>query len=430
MSLDTGTVFAAFTCVFAVNSVVLFYYWRLHRDRFPETLDFFTATVLFTVSFLLFAFTNHLDRFLANTVSHALLLLAIVFLYRGFGKFLRKPFGGRLNYVIAALAVAVFWLFGTLKPDLSALGLSYALFTGIIVFRLTLLVLVQYRENDLPKLMVLGSTVIYLLSISGMVPIYNTFQGENLLVFDNRVAFTLCLIMSAAVMATLGIVLMISKELLLQERKISEHRTLLVKEMHHRTKNNLGIVNALLLLQSKGMEDELCREALEDSLSRITSMAAIYDFVSEADDQESIDLQNYVSRFVERIMEGMEKPDVKIRQNLEVPGLLVSMDYAVPIGLLVNEFVTNSIKHAFTGNSDSEISITFREIGESEYELSYRDNGVGLPENFDFLEAKSLGMTIIKSLTSQLSGDLTVKSEEGTFISVRFRTPAPLVAAA
>lgn len=430
MNIDTGTVFLAFTFVYAVNSVVLYYNWRLHKTRFPETLDFFTATVLSAVSFTLFVFTPHLHRFFGNTLSHTLSFLAVVILYRGFGKFLRKPPGGWVNYSVIALAFGAFLLFGTLKPDLPALGITFALFTGMVAFRLILLVFGHYGEDDFPKYLVLGSAVIYLVSIVAMVPLYITFEGENFLAFDNRVALDLCFIMSAGVLAMLGIVLMISKRVLVHERQLAEGKTLLVKEMHHRTKNNLGVVNALLLMQSKKIDDDMCKKALEDSFSRITSLAALYDFVSVADDHESIDLRDYLCQVVDRIISGMEKPEVNIKHSLEVPSLLIGMDHAVPLGLIVTELVTNSIKYAFSERSDGEISITFREVGETEYELRYGDNGIGLPEDFDLFTVNSMGMTIIRALVSQIDAALSLDSGKGIGVSVRFQTRVPLTAAA
>ena len=202
-----------------------------------------------------------------------------------------------------------------------------------------------------------------------------------------------------------------------------DEKEVLLKEVHHRVKNNLQIVNSLLSLQSAYINDQKSLDAFKETQNRVMSMALIHEKLYRSRDLARIDFSEYIQMLASQITATYStKGNVAIKINIDK--ILIGIDMAVPCGLMINEMISNSMKHAFPGGRPGEITIEMHEVpgsSEKQYFLKVSDNGIGLPEGFDIEKANTLGMILITSLASQLNGSLEIKSSDGTEYNVLIR---------
>lgn len=190
------------------------------------------------------------------------------------------------------------------------------------------------------------------------------------------------------------------KRSLSEQADLLTEKDVLLKEIHHRVKNNLQVVSGLLELQSKNLEDEAARDALREGRNRVRSIALIHQNLYRFEDLGSIELK----RFIDDLCGEISSIYKKVALHLDVPSLQLDIDTAVPIGLILNELLTNSFKYAFGAGSAGEIFIRVCAPGPGRYELTYADNGPGLPAEFDITRATTLGIQLIHDLTRQIGG--------------------------
>lgn len=191
----------------------------------------------------------------------------------------------------------------------------------------------------------------------------------------------------------------------------------LLKEIHHRVKNNLNIIIGLLELQSQNIEDLSVKEMFRESINRIRSIAIIHEYLFRSDNQSRIDLSVYIESLADNLLLVYTENKRKLLINYSLDNLLVDFDIAIPIGLIVNELVTNSIKHAFIDDENGRIDIML----ERKYQtinLILKDNGIGIPVNSDFENNKTLGLQLVKLLVNQLNGKYKIYREDGTTVQI------------
>jgi len=218
-------------------------------------------------------------------------------------------------------------------------------------------------------------------------------------------------------------------ELEIQRQQINEQNELnkkmliekewLLKEIHHRVKNNLQIVISLLNTQSAYLDNEDALMAIQNSQHRMHAMSLIHQKLYQSDNLANIDMSWYVYELINYMKECFDT-DQNINFVLEVEKTYLDVAQAVPLGLIINEAVNNAIKYAFPENRKGEVIIVLKNIGESNYELKIADNGVGLPEDFDDIERDSLGMNLMIGLSDQIDGTFEMKNDNGLKITITF----------
>jgi PAS domain S-box-containing protein len=209
------------------------------------------------------------------------------------------------------------------------------------------------------------------------------------------------------------------------ERKNSEEalrtslneKDILLKEVHHRVKNNMQVISSLLSLQSSHVRDKFDAELFHESQMRVKSMAIVHERLYRSPDLSSIDFGDYAQAIVDELLHSYRKAGIEYRTTID--RLRFGVDTAIPCGLLINELVTNAIKHAFPNGREGHIEISAMR-GDGCINVSVSDNGVGLPENFDFTSEGTLGVTIIRALAEQLEGTLSHDRSGGTRITISF----------
>ncbi|HMB97136.1 MAG TPA: PAS domain S-box protein [Balneolaceae bacterium] len=206
------------------------------------------------------------------------------------------------------------------------------------------------------------------------------------------------------------------------EQKIKEslkEKEILLAEIHHRVKNNLAVITGLLELQVQNTDNDEAKTVLRDSQLRINSMALIHEKLYESDNLSLIQFGKYIGELIDVIADSHITKEKPIEIDIESDPIEFTITQAIPCGLLMNEIVTNALKHAFEGRKSGKIVISLKKEGDV-IQLVISDNGVGLPDNFEEMKVKSLGMTLIYTLASQLNADMNIESGEGTVYRLTF----------
>jgi PAS domain S-box-containing protein len=212
------------------------------------------------------------------------------------------------------------------------------------------------------------------------------------------------------------------------ERKQTEERLraslkekeVLLKEIHHRVKNNLQVISSLLKLQSGYIKDKEALELFTDSYNRVRSMALIHEKLYQSQNLAQIDAADYIPNLVSNLFRSYSVSSDAINLKIEVENIWLDADTAIPCGLIMNELVSNSIKYAFPSGRTGEIMVKFFVTGEDKCCMIVRDDGAGMPADFDLEEAESLGLQLVWNLTGQLGGDIELSSDEGTSFKITF----------
>ncbi|MFZ1292040.1 MAG: histidine kinase dimerization/phosphoacceptor domain -containing protein [Melioribacteraceae bacterium] len=207
----------------------------------------------------------------------------------------------------------------------------------------------------------------------------------------------------------------------LLQTSLSEKEVLL-KEIHHRVKNNLQIISSLLYLQSKKFDNEEIQNIFKDSQTRVKSMSLVHEKLYQSKTLSHINFKEYIQNLTSYIFSSY-KNNSHIRTIVETEEVKLNIDTAVPCGLIINEIVTNSMKYAFPENYKIEkpkICVSLKKLDELKYNLTISDNGVGLPADFEKRTSKSLGFQLINSLVNQIEGTVQINNKVGTEYVINF----------
>ena len=214
----------------------------------------------------------------------------------------------------------------------------------------------------------------------------------------------------------------------LERKKIEEklsaslaEKEFLVKEIHHRVKNNLQIITSLLNLQSAGIKSKKVKDKYTESIGRIKSMAIIHELLYRSKNLSSIKIKDYLEELVLYISSTYNLgKKIQVDLGVDVVHKFIDLDKAIPCGIIINELLSNAFKYAFTHRKqDGVITIYFSE-NKGRYTLTVSDNGIGLPKSMNVKTSSTLGLQLINSLVEQLSGELSMRSNKGTSFTISF----------
>ncbi|MCM4151341.1 histidine kinase [Arenibacter sp. N53] len=204
------------------------------------------------------------------------------------------------------------------------------------------------------------------------------------------------------------------------EARIKEKDTLL-KEIHHRVKNNLQTVSSLLSLQSRSIEEPRIKTLIKSSQNRVISMAMVHEMLYMRHDLSKIEYKSYVEELSDYLLRSFKGTDNNISLSIKIPDVKLGIDTAIPLGLLINEVITNALKYGIKDNDEGEIHIELLKSSSKDYILYIGDDGEGFPENISHKNTKSLGLKLIHNLARQLKGSINRDlSKKGTNYIVKF----------
>jgi two-component sensor histidine kinase len=207
-----------------------------------------------------------------------------------------------------------------------------------------------------------------------------------------------------------------------------KEKEVLLKEIHHRVKNNLQVISSLLYLQSITVKDEDTINLFNDSQNRIKSMALIHEKLYQSDNFAFIDFGEYVKSLVDYFNRSFNRKDPFIRTSIHIEDVFLSLDTAISCGLIVNELMTNTHKYAFPERwiehnkreNGYLIEISMEKKGDNSFVLIVRDDGIGIPDEIDITETDSLGLKIVASMADQMNGKIEISGKNGTEFKISF----------
>ncbi len=206
----------------------------------------------------------------------------------------------------------------------------------------------------------------------------------------------------------------------------NEEKDTLLKEVHHRVKNNLQTVSSLLSLQGRSIADQRIKSILKSSQNRVICMAMVHEMLYMRDDLSKIQYRTYVRELSEYLVKSLKGAKNKVTLNIDIPDIELGIDTAIPLGLLINEAITNSLKYGIKDDGEGEIHISIDQEDEHSYVLEIGDNGAGYSETANLKNSTSLGLKLIHNLARQLQGTITRDpSKKGTNYIVKFREIEP-----
>src|SRR5246127_4512187 len=193
----------------------------------------------------------------------------------------------------------------------------------------------------------------------------------------------------------------------------------LLREIHHRVKNNMQIISSLLNLQTQNVQDKKFLALITESRNRINSMALVHEMLYATTNFSTIKLKDYTETLCNSIYQSYRKPDMKINFFIHIPSnVFLEINTIIHLGMILNEIISNSLKYAFESNEGTiSVSLTQKD---SKYYLSVEDNGKGLRANFDREKDSNLGMQLIQMLTEQLNGIVKLESKNGVIYKIEF----------
>jgi len=208
-----------------------------------------------------------------------------------------------------------------------------------------------------------------------------------------------------------------------QIRNSLEEKEVLLREIHHRVKNNMQVITSLLNLQARTIDDRKYREMFDESKNRIRAMAIVHEKLYRTEDIARIDISDYIASLANGLFMFYGVSSSLVSLSIDAKDIVFGIDTAIPCGLIINELLTNALKYAFPDDREGFIWITIKkdDSTKNSYTLTVRDNGIGLPEGYDFRDSKSLGILLVTSLAEhQLQGSVKVTRESGTEFCVHF----------
>jgi two-component sensor histidine kinase len=202
---------------------------------------------------------------------------------------------------------------------------------------------------------------------------------------------------------------------------VLEEKNVLIREVHHRVRNNLQFISNILMLQADKSDDENFMCMLKDYTNRLLSVAFVHNMLYEAETYIDVDFVEYSRKLMSHLIKSYDIPSRNIDLIINVEDFKIDLNYAIPCGLILNELISNSLKFAFLKDEKGKIMITLKLDGNADYYITVRDDGIGLPADFDFNSSDTFGMNIIQSLTQQIGGTANLKTNKGTEFILKFR---------
>jgi PAS domain S-box-containing protein len=201
-----------------------------------------------------------------------------------------------------------------------------------------------------------------------------------------------------------------------------KEKEVLIRELYHRTKNNMQVVYALLGLKSNTVEDEKTKTILEDMGNRIQTIALVHQKLYQSNNLSRIDLKDYITDLANLLMDSFYSPDKNIRLSLYLESISVLIDTAIPCGLVINELISNSFKHAFPDGKSGVISVKLVRHEKDIIELRVWDNGIGIPEGKDIMNGDTIGVQVFRNIAEdQLQGEVKYETQNGVSCTILFK---------
>jgi len=205
-----------------------------------------------------------------------------------------------------------------------------------------------------------------------------------------------------------------------QIQKDLKEKNVMLQEIHHRVKNNMQIISSLLSLQSQRVTDKKTLESFRICRDRIKAMALIHESLYESQDLAEVDFAGYVKKMAIHLFAAHRALSDRVNLKMDIDNIFLDINKAIPVGLIINELVSNALKHGFPGKKKGRVSIKMKAQDKDSYNLEITDTGVGLPKKYDWKNPTSLGIQLVIDLVKQIDGTLNIRRQKGTRVKIQF----------
>jgi len=199
-----------------------------------------------------------------------------------------------------------------------------------------------------------------------------------------------------------------------------KEKELMLREIHHRVKNNMQIISSLLNLQAQNIKDKESLEMFKESQNRVRSMALIHERLYQSKDFTRIDFADYVQGLISHVFTTYRVSPSPLTVKVDTKDMLLDINTAIPCGLIINELISNSMKHAFPDGRKGRLTVSMKRINKKKIELMISDTGIGFPEDIDFRNTDTLGLQLVITLVEQLDGTIELDRSKGTAFKIIF----------
>ncbi len=329
-----------------------------------------------------------------------------------------------ISFIFVTVSIAIFY-FDSYSGILSG--------TYLYHFPLILAIAFIFDMREDKKLMLFHFTLIIVFLTINVVTDYTLFRSSFLTDEKRSQMFMFNLIFSASAVGFF-VYIMIQNNLKesylyiqrIEDRRQSEktikealdEKNILIAELHHRVKNNLAIISGLFSLKINDDLHEDAKNVLLESRNRVRSMALIHNRLYKSDNLTNIDFEAYAKELISEISASYPAVANSVKIDTDIKNVSININSAIPCGLILNELLTNAYKHAFIDKTDGHIHVSFEDDNKVIF-MKVRDNGVGLPSNYN--QKQSLGVTVIESLSEQLDGSFNFSNNNGTCFELKFK---------
>ncbi len=204
-----------------------------------------------------------------------------------------------------------------------------------------------------------------------------------------------------------------------EAQRKNEEKNMMLKEIHHRVKNSLQVVSSLIRLQANEVDDDRINKMFEETQNRVLSIARLHEQMYNSENLKEINIKTHFTPLVKDLIKDYNM-GTKINLVIDLPNVEMSSKTLIPLGLIINEMISNSLKYAFVGKTEGSVTVTIKHLSEQLYEMIIGDDGVGMPKDFDFENSSSLGTQLIHIFTEQLNGNIKRLEKEGTYFKIEF----------
>jgi len=428
MRLDISTLTVIASVIFATQTVALFVQYKVNKTY--KGLEWWLAgSVLQTLGFLLMPLLNIPSVWFLSILGNPTVVLGQVFLIIGFNKFLGRKGSCRTLIVLFALFLVFYFYF--IFMDNSILGRSLVVSVSTAVISLTIAYTVFHGKKKSFSGSVNFTTLVFfsygcaqiaMTLMEILLPPLSSYREfyqtpARILVFIFPII--------ASTLWTFGFIIMVNQRLNadnLEEKekvqKLLSEKELILKEVHHRIKNNMSTICSLLSLQAGTLKDPVSITALKDAGNRIQSMVMIYDRLNKSGNFVDMSVADYLPDLVDEILSNFSDA-VPVKSEKHIDNFVLEIKKLQTLGIIVNELLTNIMKYAFVGRTEGLISVSASLVG-NEVAIVVQDNGNGMPEGIDFENTTGFGLQLVQALTMQLNGRIRIERGEGTRIVLEF----------
>ena len=394
-----------------VISLLLFWIYIQNKSKNKTILLWSAGFVLYSITLLLTIIREHVPNFFSITFSNTIQVIATVLFIKGTCILLNKKFFA-LPYIIIVTILFCIYLYwcNNFLVRVTALCLVQA----ILFFILSWYFIKNKSSNPTLKFSGFSALIISIVSILRLFSTlyYSSPQTNFLTAGIDQSVFVFITVPFISLLG-FGFVGNIYGQLIDERDKLLQDKDLLMKEIHHRVKNNLFMVTGLLNIKNLKIDNEQCLKPLNDIRNRINIVTKLYESFQTSTDYQSVNIKNYINNITHLIKSGFQDSKKVINIILDVPDARLDATMIIPVGLIINELLTNAYKHAFKTQSSGTINISFKE-NFNHYELIVKNDGTPLSDNFSLDNPDSTGLQLIVGLTQQLNATIIAQSDEWT----------------